>query len=220
MALALAPAPSCLTITAIPPRLALQQWWQARQADPDCCLAFGDDAPVNFAALCHRLACAEYLFYLAQTATAPVVGAMWCHDLVCAPDGTPRAGWLGTYVLPDCRGEHTTQAMWTLVQRALARQGIHQVYIASHHANRRAHRVAEEHLGFHRVGIYPGFALFGGQPTDCLILSLHQADRADAWACATRRACRQYTRPTVVQDSVPLLASPINRLMDGMMVTP
>jgi RimJ/RimL family protein N-acetyltransferase len=154
-------------------------------------LAFNDDAPQHFAAFYQHLVTGDYLFYLAQDETGQVVGAMWLHDVVRDTDSRPQAGWLGTYVLPAHRGVRTTQAMWALIREALDALGVHSVYIASHHANTRAHRVAEHHLGFYRVDLFPAFALFGGQPTDCLILSMRREDLAEAWALAYTRARRQ-----------------------------
>jgi RimJ/RimL family protein N-acetyltransferase len=192
---------SDLTITATPPRDALRTWWCARHTDPDCAIAFGDDAPSDFAALVQRITQDRYLFYLAQTSTGAVVGAMWLHDLVRGLDDTPMAGWLGTYVLSTYRGAHTTQRMWALVRDALEARGVQSVYIASHYANTRAHRVAEQHLGFHRVDVYPGFARFGGQLTDCLIFSMRREDIAEAWTMAYARARQSYVVSQGVADA-------------------
>jgi RimJ/RimL family protein N-acetyltransferase len=180
-----------LTITDTPSRHALRLWWRTRQADPDSTVAFSDDAPRDFEAFCTQITTGAYLFYLARDSARDVVGAMWLHDIVREADGTPCAGWIGTYVLPAHRGLHTTKAMWVLVRAALEARGVRSVYIASHHANTRAHRVAETHLGFHRVGIFPAFARFSGQPTDCVILSMHPEDIGEAWALAYVRAQHQ-----------------------------
>ena len=182
---------TALTITDTPPRHALQLWWYARQTDPDSSTAFSDDAPKDFGAFCTQIATGAYLFYLARDHADNVVGAMWLHDIVRDADATPCAGWIGTYVLPAHRGLHTTEAMWLLVWDALQARGVRSVYIASHHANTRAHRVAETHLGFHRVGIFPAFARFGGHPTDCVILSMYREDIGEAWALAYARAHHQ-----------------------------
>jgi RimJ/RimL family protein N-acetyltransferase len=187
-------APSTLTITDTPSLDDLRLWWHARQTDPDRTVAFTDDAPQDFAGLYHRIATGDYLFYLARD-SEQVVGAMWLHDLVRGANNTPRAGWLGTYVLPACRGVRTTQAMWALTREALEARGVHSVYIASHHTNTRAHRVAERHLGFYKVDIFPAFALFGGLPTDCLILSMRREDMAEAWTMAYTRSCRSIAAP-------------------------
>jgi RimJ/RimL family protein N-acetyltransferase len=188
-------APAALTITATPTLDDLRLWWHARQTDPDSAVAFTDDAPQDFAGLYHRTATGDYLFYLAQDSAGQIIGAMWLHDLVRGADDTPRAGWLGTYVLPAYRGVRTTQAMWTLTREALEARGVCSVYIASHHANTRAHRVAEYHLGFYKVDIFPAFALFGGMPTDCLILSMRREDMAEAWTMAYTRARRSVATP-------------------------
>jgi RimJ/RimL family protein N-acetyltransferase len=184
-------SPVVLTLTNMPPREMLQRWWQVRQADPDTAVAFTDDAPRTFAALHTLIVTDAYLFYLAQDPLGDVIGAMWLHDLVRDEEGIPRAGWLGTYVLPAHRGVRTTQAMWFLIRDALEARGVRSVYIASHCANTRAHRVAEVHLGFHHVGLFPAFARFSGQPTDCVILSMRLEDIGEAWALAYERARRQ-----------------------------
>jgi len=186
-------SPSVPTITDTPPRELLQRWWRVRQADPDTARAFTDDAPRTFAELRTLIVTDTYLFYLAHDSIDDVLGAMWLHDLVCDEAGVPRAGWLGTYVLPPHRGARTTQAMWLLIRDALEARGVRSVYIASHHANTRAHRVAEVHLGFHPVGMFPAFARFGGKPTDCMILSMRPEDMGEAWALAYERASHQGT---------------------------
>jgi L-amino acid N-acyltransferase YncA len=184
-----------LTITDTPRRADLQTWWRARRMDPDCAIAFADTAPRDFADLYRRITAGEYLFYLARDHARQVVGAMWLHDIVRDANDTPQAGWLGTYVLPGHRGIRTTQAMWTQIREALEGCGVRSVYIASHHANTRAHRVAEHHLGFHKVDLFPAFTYFAGRPTDCLILSMRREDMAEAWAIAYVRAQQQGTIP-------------------------
>jgi RimJ/RimL family protein N-acetyltransferase len=169
----------------------VQTWWQARCTDPDCTIAFADTAPQNFPDLLRRIATGDYLFYLARDHAGQVIGAMWLHDIVRDANDTPRAGWLGTYVLPEHRGIRTTQTMWAQVREALERRGVRSVYIASHHANTRAHRVAEHHLGFHKVDLFPAFTCFAGLPTDCLILSMRREDTTEAWAIAHARARQQ-----------------------------
>lgn len=196
MAIAMSLESAALTITDTPARDDLQVWWQARQSDPGTVIAFTDDGPQDFAELCYRIETGDFMFYLTRGSAGDIIGAMWLHDLVQDPDGTPRAGWLGTYVLPAHRGARTTQAMWELVREAVTAAGMQSVYIASHHANTRAHRVAEHHLGFYRVDLFLSFAFFGGRPTDCLILSMRQEDAAEAWALAYTRALKQGLHPT------------------------
>jgi RimJ/RimL family protein N-acetyltransferase len=211
-------APSTLTITITDtPRLDdLQLWWHARQTDPDSAIAFTDDAPQDFAGLYHRIVTGDYLFYLARDCAGQIVGAMWLHDLVRGADDTPRAGWLGTYVLTTCRGVRTTQAMWTLTREALEARGVRSVYIASHHTNTRAHRVAEYHLGFYKVDVFPAFALFGGTPTDCLILSMRREDMAEAWAMAYIRSCRPAATPVSFSAEPYALEPSLGQSSDGL----
>ena len=181
-------SPIDFTLTNTPSRGVLQRWWDIRQADPDIACAFTDDAPRTFAVLHTLIVTGAYMFYLAQDPFGDVLGAIWLHDLVRDEAGIPCAGWLGTYVLPAHRGTRTTQAMWFPIRGALERRGIRSVYIASHHANTRAHRVAEVHLGFHPVGRFSAFARFGGELTDCMILSMRREDTGEAWALAYQRA--------------------------------
>jgi RimJ/RimL family protein N-acetyltransferase len=202
-------APFDITITTLSTLNDLRHWWESRQADTEAATAFTDDSPRNFVELLERISSGEYLFYLAQRGDT-VVGAMWLHDTVYDPDSTPRAGWLGTYVLPEHRGRHTTQSMWLLVRKALTALGVQSIYIASHHANRRAHVVAERHLGFHRVDTYPAFAHCQGVLTDYVILSMRQEDMAEAWALAYARARLQRLPP---RPAAP--PTPPPRLHDG-----
>ncbi len=105
------------TLTATPTLNDLRHWWETRQADPDTITAFTDDSPQNFAGLLDHINTQEYLFYLAFQEGIGV-GAMWLHDIVRGEEGAPRAGWLGTYVLPQHRGRRTTHEMWTLANAA------------------------------------------------------------------------------------------------------
>ena len=194
--------PFDITITALSTLHDLRHWWETRQADVDSVLAYTDDSPRNFVELLECITSGEYLFYLAKRGDT-VVGAMWLHDVVYDQDGTPRAGWLGTYVLPEHRGQHTTQTMWLLVRKALTALGVQSVYIASHRANTRAHVVAERHLGFHRVDTYPAFAHCQGVLTDYVILSIRQEDMAEAWALAHARARTQRIPPSPAAQQVP-----------------
>lgn len=179
-----------INLTASPALNDLRHWWEARQADPDTINAFTDDSPQNFAQLLDCISMQEYLFYLAFHEDT-VAGALWLHDIVWAEEGVPRAGWLGTYVLPAHRGRRTTLEMWELVHQDLTARGVQSIYIASHHANSRAHVVAERHLGFHPVDIFPQFALCDGVTSDFLILSMREEDKAEAWALAYERAMKQ-----------------------------
>jgi RimJ/RimL family protein N-acetyltransferase len=190
------------TLTATPTLGDVRHWWETRQADPDSITVFTDDSPRNFMELLNRVNTKEYLFYLAHQGDT-VVGAMWLHDIVWDENGTPRAGWLGTYVLPEHRGRRTTQEMWTLIYEALTALGVQSLHIASHHANTRAHVVAERHLGFHRVDVFPAFALCQGIPTDFLILSMREEDKAEAWNSAYERARRQVTSHNLVATQTP-----------------
>jgi RimJ/RimL family protein N-acetyltransferase len=179
-----------INLTTTPALNDLRHWWEARRADPDSIMAFTDDAPQNFAQLLDCINTQAYLFYLAFHEDI-VAGGLWLHDIVWSEEGVPHAGWLGTYVLPAHRGR-TTLAMWELMSRDLIVRGVQSIYIASHHANTRAHVVAERHLGFHRVDVFPQFALCQGEKTDFLILCMREEDKAEAWALAYERAMKQF----------------------------
>lgn len=185
-----------MTITHAPDHHDLQHWWQVRQADPDAALGYADDAPQSFAELVERIDSGQYIFYLAHDADT-VVGALWMHDIIRDPDGTPRVGWMGTYVLPDHRGRQTTQAMWELTHNALVELGVQSIYWASHHKNTRSHAIAERHLGLYRVGVYPAFTWFGGEPTDCVIFATYEKDIEAAWHLAKMRVEQQLTATKV-----------------------
>ena len=199
-----------INLTSDPTLNDLRHWWEARQADPDSMIAFTDDAPQSFAQLLDCINAHEYLFYLAFQEDV-VAGAVWLHDIVWSAEGPPRAGWLGTYVLPMHRGRRTTLEMWTLARQDLAAQGVQSVYIASHYANTRAHVVAERHLGFHPVDIFPAFALCQGKETDFFILSMREEDKAEAWALAYERA----TKHVDANDISP--AKPATRLFNPLL---
>ncbi len=183
-------APPAITVTNAPSRYDLQYWWQVRQSDPDTALGFADDAPQSFEELLDRIDSGEYLFYLAHCADE-VVGGLWMHDIIRDPDGTPRVGWIGAYVLSGHRGRHTTHVMWTLTHNTFVELGVRSIYWASHHKNTPSHTVAERHIGLYRVGIYRGFTLFGGEPTDCVIYATYEKDIESAWEWAKQRAEQQ-----------------------------
>ncbi len=195
------------TLTSTPTVNDLRHWWETRQTDPDSITAYTDDSPQNFAGLLDHINRQKYLFYLAFQGDS-VVGAMWLHDIVRSDEEIPRAGWLGTYVLPRHRGRRTTHEMWALAYQDMAAHEVQSIYIASHHANTRAHVVAEHHLGFHRVAVFPAFALCQGVKTDFLILSMREDDKAEAWSLAYERAVKQVDTgnstqrlPTTTQDA-------------------
>ncbi len=187
-----------LTISATPALNDLEYWWQVRQSDPDAASGYADDAPQSFVELVERIDSGQYLLYLAYAADE-VVGALWMHDITRDADGTPRVGWMGTYVLPDHRGRQTTQSMWELTHCALVELGVQSIYWASHYKNTRSHAIAERHLGLHRVAVYPAFTLFDGEPTDCVIFSTYETDIGSAWEQATMRVKQQLAASNATQ---------------------
>jgi RimJ/RimL family protein N-acetyltransferase len=205
-----------INLTSTPAFNDLRYWWEARQADPDSMIAFTDDAPQTFAQLLDCINTQAYLFYLAFQEDV-VVGAMWLHDIVWGEKALPRAGWLGAYVMPVYRGSHMTLEMWTLFRRDLTERGVQSIYIASHYANTRACMVAERHLGFYPVDIFPAFALCQGKETDFFILSMREEDKAEAWALAYERAMKQVDAKNIrTSDHVTRRPSPL----PGALLTP
>ena len=69
--------------------------------------------------------------------------------------------------------------------------GIRHIFCAVHVANRLSQVFVTRGMQLHRVGRFPAFALFHGQPTDLFIYTLHPEDTALAWDLATARATRQ-----------------------------
>ncbi len=170
---------------------ALRTWWDARQADPDCALAFADNAPQNFTELCTRIITGAYILYLVCDDAGEVAGAMWLHDIQRDPDGTPHTGWVGVYVLPASRQTGLATAMWHQVRARLEARGVRRFFAAVHIANTRSQAYATRHMGLHVVKRFAQFTRFGGVLTDCLIYTLHPDDAADAWAAAHARAQQQ-----------------------------
>jgi RimJ/RimL family protein N-acetyltransferase len=182
---------STLMITDRPPVEALHVWWEARQADPACAVAFADNAPQNFVGLYTQIVTGAYILYLGCDEEGQVVGAMWLHDLQCDPAGSPHTGWIGAYVLPAFRQTGLATSMWHQVRACLEARGIRHVFAAVHLANIRSQAYATRHMGLHEVGRFAQFTWFGGVLTDCLIYTLHPEDAAQAWALAHVRARAQ-----------------------------
>lgn len=179
-----------LTVTTQPTVADLQTWWEARQADPSCAIAFADNAPQHFTELCQRIATGAYLFYLVYV-EGEVAGAMWVHDMQYQASGTPHTGWVGAYVLPAYRMTGVATAIWQEVRPRLTAQGIRHVFAAVHTANKRSQAYATRHMGLSLVDCFTQFTLFGGVFTDCLIYTLYPEDAAAAWHAAAVRAQHQ-----------------------------
>lgn len=168
----------------------LQTWWEARQADPTCAVAFADNAPQSFPELWARIASGAYLFYLVYEADE-VAGAMWVHDMQDDGSGMPHTGWVGAYVLPGFRTTGFATAMWQEVRQRITARGIQHVFAAVHVDNRRSQAYATRHMGLYVVDRFTQFTLFGGVFTDCWIYTLYPEDAAAAWQAATLRAQQQ-----------------------------
>jgi hypothetical protein len=99
--------PSDITITALSTLNDLRHWWETRQADVDSVIAYTDGSPRNFVELLECITSGKYLFHRAKQGDT-VVGPMRLHVIIYNPDGTPRAGWLGTYVVRQRVGYDVT----------------------------------------------------------------------------------------------------------------
>ena len=180
-----------LTVTDRPRVEALRTWWDVRQADPECALAFADNAPQHFTELRTRIDTGAYIFYLVYDEAGEVAGAMWLHDIQHDPDGPPHTGWVGAYVCPASRQTGLATAMWHQVRARLEARGVRHFFAAVHIANTRSQAYATRHMGLHFVQRFARFTRFGGVLTDCLIYTLHPEDAAAAWAAAHARAHQQ-----------------------------
>ena len=118
-----------------------------------------------------------------------VAGAMWLHDLLHRRDGrSPRAG-PGAIFSRLAAPWPAACGRWCVSTREAA--WIRHIFCAVHVANRLSQVFVTRGMQFHRVGRFPDFALFHGQPTDLFIYTLHPEDAALAWDLATARAARQ-----------------------------
>jgi len=119
-----------------------------------------------------------------------VAGAIWLHDLLHRPEGTVSAGWIGCYFLSYYRGRLAIH-LWQIARQHWEATGIAHFFTAVHVANRLSQAFITRGALFHRVGRFPAFTFFHGQPTDVFIYTLHAEDTALAWELAAARAARQ-----------------------------
>jgi hypothetical protein len=177
-----------LAVTECPTPDQLQAWWEAMQRD-DLSVAYADSFPATLTDFCREVAQGEKILLLCLV-DGQVAGAMWLHDLLRRRDGTVSAGWAGAYFLPSYRGPLAAR-LWQVVRQHWEAAGIEHIFCAVHVANRLSQVFVTRGMHFHRVGRFPAFALYRGQPTDLFIYTLYAEDAALAWELATVRAARQ-----------------------------
>lgn len=166
----------------------LQVWWEAMQSD-DLSVAYADSFPATLTDFRREVAQGEKVLLLGLV-DDQVAAAMWLHDLVHRRDGTVSAGWVASYFLPSYRGRLAIQLAQAAIHHWEAR-GIGHIFSAIHVANRLSQAFITRGVHFHRVGRFPDFTIFHGQPVDLFIYTLHAEDAALAWDLAAERAARQ-----------------------------
>src|SRR6266702_4765338 len=175
-------------VTETPTTEQLQVWWEAMQRD-NLSVAYADSFPSTLTDFRREVAQGEKLLLLGLVA-GQVAGALWLHDVLHRCDGTVSAGWVGCYFLPFYCGRIAVQWSQDARQHWEA-AGVAHFFSAVHVANRRSQAFVTRGMYFHRVGRFPAFTVYHGQPTDLFIYTLHAEDAALAWELATARAARQ-----------------------------
>jgi hypothetical protein len=177
-----------VAVTDTPTSEQLHVWWEAMQSE-DLSVAYADLFPPMLSDFCREVARGEKILLLCLV-DGQVAGALWLHDLLNRRDGTVSIGWLGAYFLPAYRGCLAIQS-WQAARQHWEAGGIAHIFTAVNVTNRRSQAYVTRGAHFHRVGRFPDFALFHGQPTDLFIYTIHAEDAALAWELATTRAARQ-----------------------------
>jgi hypothetical protein len=158
----------------------------------DLSVAYADSFPPTLTTFRREVAAGNKKLLLGLV-DGQVAAAMWLHDLLHRPDGTVSAGWVGCYFLPPYRGPLALRLSQAAVQHWAA-AGIVHLFSAIHVDNRRSRAFITQGTQFHRVGRFPDFTLFHGQPVDVFIYTLHAEDAVLAWELAAARAARQLRR--------------------------
>jgi hypothetical protein len=153
------------------------------------CVAYTDSFPTTLTDFRLEVAQGEKLLLLCLV-NGQVAGALWLHDLVHRHDNTVSAGWIGCYFLPSYRG-YPAIRLWQIAFEHWEGTGIGHFFCAVNVANRRSQVFVAMTGYFHRIGRFPDFACFHGQPADVFIYTLHTEDTGLAWQLARARAARQ-----------------------------
>jgi hypothetical protein len=177
-----------LAVTESPTIEQLQVWWKAMESD-DLSVAYADSFPATLTDFRCEVARGEKLL-LVGLVDDHVAAAMWLHDLIHRSNGTVSAGWVACYFLSSYRGYLAKQLGQAAIQHWKSK-GIVHIFGAIHIANRRSQAFITRGMHFHRVGRFPAFTVYHGQPTDLFIYTMHAEDAALAWELATARAACQ-----------------------------
>jgi hypothetical protein len=177
-----------LAVTESPTIEQLQVWWEAMQSD-DLSVAYADSFPTTLTDFHREVAQGEKLLLLSLV-DGHAAGAIWLHDVLHRRDGTVSAGWLGCYCLASYRRPVAIQ-LWQAARQHWETAGVAHFFTAINVANRSSQAFVTRGAYFHRVGRFPAFTVYHGQPTDLFIYTMHAEDAALAWELATARAARQ-----------------------------
>jgi hypothetical protein len=172
-----------LTVTDSPSLEQLRVWWDAMQQD-DLAVAFADTFPSTLGDFQQDIARGEKRLLLCLSADK-VAGALWLHDMVHGDDGTVRPAYRGRLVI---QGWRAARQFWEAT-------GVRHFFSAVHMANRRCRSLVVQAARFRRVGKYPAFLVYDGQPADAFIYTLHPEDTELAWHMA--RVRKQLQEPRV-----------------------
>jgi hypothetical protein len=192
--MATAACPFPLTITTIPTRQQLQNWWQEMHTDlDDLHVAFNDFTPPTLQEFL-RQDLMVMLCHLGET----IAAAGWLHDVTRDDQGHVVEGWIGGWIAKPCRGQ-IGMASWQLVLDNLVERGVAHIHSAVNVANRRSFLFTKRMMGFTAVGVFPRLSLFRGVRTDMHILTLHAADRERAWRAAEVLAQQRWSAHEAIQ---------------------
>jgi len=176
-----------LDVTDTPTIEQMRVWWETMQRD-NLSVAYADAFPETLTDFRLEIAQGTKKLLICMV-DSHVAGALWLHDMAHRADGTVLAGWVGGYFLPAYRGSLAVR-LWHTARQRWEAQGITHLFAATHIANRRSQAFLARGMGFYRVGIYPCFTLFHGEPTDVVIYCANHHDAPPAWTYAQKRALR------------------------------
>jgi hypothetical protein len=188
-----------LAVTERPTAAQLQVWWETMQSD-DLSVAYADSFPPTLPDFRREVAQGEKILLLCLV-DGQVAGALWLHDLLRRGNGTVSAAWLGGYFLLPYRGRLAIH-LWQAARQHWEAAGITHFFSAVNVANRRSQALLTRGMHFHRVGRFPTFTVFHGQPVDVCIYTLLAEDTVLAWELAAARAARQMPSVSGLQASV------------------
>ena len=162
----------------------LYQYWLAWSADPLVPKGYADGYPKTLVEFFESIK-SRYVFRLGMV-NNEVVGSDWLHDLYPSLD-SPTDAWNGLYVMPGHRGSGIQRGLWLRMCEEVDRMGIRHLHGATRVGNKGGERSMRDIQNMYFVGVYPKFALFNGQATDCVIYTRHKSDIDRAWHMAEER---------------------------------